>query len=214
MMDITIELKNDKLCLNFQGKEKLLKAHSKTLFSSENIPKVEFYLNERNRPMKIKMLTSDGRIMIFDYDTGPEDLPGPEKESWKQFFGYYRTFFIDLTPLYSTFYTKKGYFTQFTTIDNKEYKLEEKAEGLFFTADGQSIEFKDELLFTPTSIWEKFEPSIDELKLLLESESDNILVSKNGLEELMTILDKTKNVEKVSAIKNLITQYYLENSLE
>jgi len=212
MMDIDIEFKNNGLSFNLQDKEINIKPHTRTLFSSEETPKVEFSLDEKDKPIKVKILTSEGRVLIFDYDSGPEDDSGPNKDIWKQYMGYYRTFYVDKYPLYTTFYTKNGYFTQFTTIGNKEFKLEERAEGLFFTADGQSIEFKDGLLFTPGYIWEKIEPSVNEIKQILDTESDNILVNKIGLEEFMTILDYSDRKDEALEIKELIEKYYPEKS--
>lgn len=208
MMNIVIEFKNNELCFDLQGKDIILKPHSKTIFSSEETPKVVFILNDKEQPIKVKVLTSEGRVLIFDYDNGSEDELGPDKESWKQYLGYYRSTYVDMFPLYTTFYVKNGYLTQFTTIGNQEFKLEERAEGLFFTVDGQNVEFKDEQLFTPANIWHKIEPSVEEIKHLLSIEPDNILVSKIGLEELMTILEKTEKNEAALEIKKLIEENY------
>ena len=212
MMNITIELKDGELGFAFRGKDVSLTPHNDTIFSSDTMPYIEFIIDKEGRPIKMKAITADGRLSIFDYDSGPVDKPGPNKEEWKQFMNIYKTQYIDLAPLYTTFYIKNGYLTQFTTIGDKEFRLEEQGEGLFFTADGQNVTFKEDKLYTASYVWEKNEPSIKEIKDLLENDPDNILVCKIGLVDLVQVYKKLNRETDSDAIKELIEKYYPEES--
>ncbi len=207
MLNIEIKLQEGQLTFNMQGEEYKLIPHSKRQFSSEKIPLVEFDLDESSRPKTIKLVQSNGRIAILDYDSGPMDVFGPNKEQWNEYSSLYKFHYNNIC-LYSTTAIKNGYIHLVTNIGNKVYRLTEDKLGIFFTADGQNVVFEANQLITPANLWIKDDISIEKIKRLLKENPEDIHVKKSSLEELLFIYKVTDQKEKTDQLKKIINETY------
>ncbi|MHA1217424.1 MAG: serine hydrolase domain-containing protein, partial [Candidatus Heimdallarchaeaceae archaeon] len=154
MMDINIELEDQNLIFNYKGEEINLESHSENIFSTKVFPIIEFLKDEDGRPVKLKAIDSTGRIAILDYDSGPLDEKGPNKEEWKKFSNLYRFDFSSFC-FYSYAIIKNGYLHLLTTMGSKDFRLNEFRDNVFFTADGQDVVFEKDRMSMPSSIWVK-----------------------------------------------------------
>jgi CubicO group peptidase (beta-lactamase class C family) len=83
--------------------------------------------------------TNDG--ITWDYNDGPNDSPGPAKPEWKKYVGTYTVELWAQTPIPATIFTKNGYLYLRDNL-GFENRLFEFETGLFFTATGESVDFR------------------------------------------------------------------------
>jgi len=210
MLNIDVKLQDSKLVLFSQGKEFNLEQHSATEFSCKVYPLLTFDLDQSGRPITIELVESSGRITILDYDSGPEDAPGPNNRQWQDYSGIYRYNFGDIA-LYSTTVVRNGYLHLVTNLGNKIYKLSEYQPGLFFTADGQNVIFENNQLIQPSLVWAKDDITLDRINVLLDEKSQDIRVSKVGLGELLFIYE-TLDKKLAKELKDIIDKVYPETT--
>ncbi len=209
MLDIPVKFSDGKLVMSFRGKEMSLTPHSDTIFSSEKMM-VTFDLDEKNRPITIKLTDNSGRIDYLDYDSGSADEAGPDKVEWKQYSDIYKFDYSDFC-LYSTTEVRNGWLYLITSLNNKIYKLSEHKSGIFFTADGQNVFFKNEKLIMPSIQWDKDEKiSIELIKKLLQEDPKHRQVNKTSMQELLFIYEQTDQKEKAKVLKELLEKTYPE----
>ncbi len=207
MLDIPINYIDGKLIMNFRGTEMSLAPHSDTIFSSDTMM-VTFDLDEKSRPITIKLADYSGKIDYLDYDSGPADEVGPGKEEWKQYSNIYRFNYSDFC-LYSTTEVRNGHLHLITSLNNKIYKLSEHKPGIFFTADGQNVFFKNKKLIMPSIQWDKDEQiSVEKIKKLLQEDPKHRQVNKTSMQELLFIYEQTNQKEKAKVLKELIEKTY------
>ncbi|MFX0095204.1 MAG: serine hydrolase domain-containing protein [Candidatus Hodarchaeota archaeon] len=206
MLDVEIKLKGDDLLLIFQGTETVLTPHGDNIFSSPKTPYIRIVQDKKGRPKTLKIINSKGIIFIFDYDSGPLDEFGPNKEEWKKYLGVYRFNFTDFC-LYSAPMIKNGHLKLITTMNSKEFNLYEYKDNIFFTADGQNIIFQKDRIIMPGSIWIKEDISVEKIKKLIEREPKNILVQKISLQEFNEILTSIGRNEEANEIKKIIEDF-------
>jgi len=202
MMDINIELKNEILCFSYNGEEIKLQSHSENIFSSEAFPIVEFFKDENGRPIKIKILDSTGRIAIFEYDSGPLDEIGPDKEERKKFTNLYSLDYGHFR-LYSYVKIKDGNLYLFTSSGSKEFRLYEFQDNVFFTADGQNVVFEKDRMILSGEVWVEDNLDVEKNIRLVEESSDDIQTNKislRGLEEILRWIGKEAEADKISSI--------------
>jgi len=214
MMDIAIELKDGKLTFDFRGKEVELSPRSNTIFSSELTPYVEFYLDEENRPSKVKVITSDGRVAQFDYDSGPADKLGPNKKEWNKLSKIYYYDYLDFCMYSTTTTIKNGYLHLITSLGNKDFLLKEYKPNIFFTVDGQNVIFKDNQIELPSIIWKEDDISIDKIRRLLLEDPKNKKVTKVNLEEILFVFEASNQTYNTKTLKEIIAKYYPEKEKE
>ncbi|MGC9781533.1 MAG: recombinase family protein [Candidatus Heimdallarchaeota archaeon] len=169
------------------------------------------YANENNLLItkEVSEIASgmNGRIAILDYDSGPMDVFGPNKEQWNEYSSLYKFHYNNIC-LYSTTAIKNGYIHLVTNIGNKVYRLTEDKLGIFFTADGQNVVFEANQLITPANLWIKDDISIEKIKRLLKENPEDIHVKKSSLEELLFIYEVTDQKEKTDQLKKIINETY------
>lgn len=207
MLDVEIKILDRQLFFTTQGKEQKLISHSDTEFSSSEYPLVKFTYDTSGKPTTIKLIQSVGRITVLDYDSGPMDEKGPNKEAWKEFNKLYKLEYCGIM-LYSSTIVKNGHLKLATNINNKIYQLKEFEEGVFFTADGQNIIFKDDKLFLPSSTWVVDDITIMKIRDFLKNEPKHIQVTKSSLEELLFIYEATNQNENAEELKKIIKETY------
>ena len=204
ILDIEIKKEKEKLAFTMQGTEHLLESHSDTQFSSEKLPLVEFELDDTGRPKTIKMVQPQGRVTTLDYDSGPKDKFGPNKNYWKEFGIIYRYDYSGIS-LYSSTIIKNGYLHLVTNLGNKILRLDEHQQNIFFTADRQSVIFEENQIILPGSDWKKDDITIKKIKDLLKNDPKNIQVRKESLEELQFIYEATNQQENLDLLKMIIS---------
>ena len=187
MMDINIELKDQNLMFNYRGKEISLESHSECIFSSKVLPIIKFFKDDDGRPIKLKTIDSTGKIEILDYDSGPLDEKGPNKEEWKKFSNLYRLDFSSFC-FYSYTIIKNGYLHLLTTMGSKDFRLNEFRDNVFFTADGQDVVFEEDRMSMSSSIWVKDDVDVEKIIRLTEESPSDTRTNKQSLRELEEIL--------------------------
>ncbi|MHA1446119.1 MAG: serine hydrolase domain-containing protein [Candidatus Heimdallarchaeaceae archaeon] len=202
MMDINIELEDQNLIFNYKGEEINLESHSENIFSTKVFPIIEFLKDEDGRPVKLKAIDSTGRIAILDYDSGPLNEKGPNKEEWKKFSNLYRFDFSSFC-FYSYAIIKNGYLHLLTTMGSKDFRLNEFRDNVFFTADGQDVVFEKDRMSMPSSIWVKDDLDVENIIKLTEESPSDIRTNKQSLRELEEILrwiGKETEADKISSL--------------
>ncbi len=92
-----------------------------------------FFLNPDGSPQYI-LSAFDGRTA--DYNDGPNDKPGPNKPSWTRFEGQYRYTIWGAMSDTVEIRRKNGY------LYYENLKLEERQPGLFFSGNGEALDFR------------------------------------------------------------------------
>lgn len=85
--------------------------------------------------------TYDG--INWDYNDGPNDLPGPAKKEWEKFTGTYVVNYWGQMTAKIDIELKNGYLYGIDPT-GYQYKLLEYEPGLFFTCTGESVDFRGE----------------------------------------------------------------------
>lgn len=210
MLDVPVKYIDGKLIMSFRGIEMPLTPHSNTIFSSDKMKIVKFELDEKNRPITVKLVDNSGKIDYLDYDSGPADEVGLDKEEWKQYSDIYRYYCSDFC-FYSTTEVRNGHLHLISSLNNKIYKLSEYKPGVFFIADGQSVIIKKEKLIMPMFQLDKDEEiSIEKIKKLLQENPKHKQAHKTSMQELLFIYEQTNQKEKAKELKELIEKTYPE----
>ncbi|MHA1481153.1 MAG: serine hydrolase domain-containing protein, partial [Candidatus Thorarchaeota archaeon] len=207
MMDIIVSPENENLTFSFKGKQVILQSHSNYQFSSEGLPLVEFTFDESKRPLTIKLVESDGDITVLDYDSGPADIEGPNKSEWQQYLKQYSFEWAGFR-LYSRPTIKNGDLFLKTTMNSKEYRLYEIGNGVFFTADGSNVTFKDDEFVIDGITWTVDDTSVDTIQKLASSDPDDIRVKEQSLSEFSEILEKMGQVDDAKVVDELKNKLY------
>ncbi|MBN1328590.1 MAG: beta-lactamase family protein [Candidatus Heimdallarchaeota archaeon] len=205
MDDIEVKLNEEKLVVILEGNEFELVPHSENQFSSEKLPVVEFEYNETGRPVTIKIVEPQGRVTYYDYDSGPLDERGPNRNAWKKLNSIYRADYTGVS-LYSSTVVKNGHLYLATNLGNKLYRLYEYKDNLFFTADGQSVKLNEEQLILPGLEFIIDDISISKIKALMEEEKENIQIKKESLEGLMFIYEATEQKNNLEQLKEIYSE--------
>jgi CubicO group peptidase (beta-lactamase class C family) len=207
MTDIDISLKDGKLTFTYQGNEIELVSHSMTKFSSHEIPLVEFSLDEGDRPLTIKLVEPDGDISILDYDSGPADEKGPDRQEWRPYLRLYsydgREFRFYCQPV-----IRNGHLFLISTMNSKEYRLYEYEDGLFFTADGGAVVFREDSIVIFGIEWKPDDTSVDQLKNLVDSNPKDIRIAMQSLNEMSEIMRRTGRIEESLAVDELKSRIF------
>ena len=201
MTNIQVEHLDDKLSFKWQGEPNHLAALSGTEFTSKATPLVEFRLDEKGRPLVLKVLPSNGYTTVLDYDGGPTDPEGPAKPEWNKCLGYYRRDYGVLCWYYAISIVD-GYLFLVTGRDG--FRLSEHEPGLFFTSDAQSVQFTDASMILPDWEYEKEELSAEMIQGLMKSDPSNIRLHETSLDSIVYILGRTGKNDDAIKIKEIM----------
>jgi hypothetical protein len=146
----------------------------------------------------VKVLPENGYTTVLDYDGGPADQEGPDKPEWSRYFGYYMYDYGVLCWYYAV-QLVDGYLFLYTGRDG--FRLQEYRQDLFFTSDGQSVEFAKDSMTLPDGVYKKEMPSADKLKRLKEINPDDIRLHPSSIDSLIDILTHTGEAEEAEEIK-------------
>jgi len=207
MLDVDIENKNGFLIINLRGEEMPLQAHSDSIFSSEKLPLLEFQLDAEGRPITLSFFDMSGQITVLDYDSGPEDSVGPNRAEWKSYFGMY-SFDYGTFRLYSSLVVRNGHLFLISSMNNKEYRLFESDNGIYFTADGQNVVFQDDLFLMPDLTWTRDDVTIEKMKEIHQKGIEDIRLREMSLDEYIQILEKIGDDEGVKEIQKIKNELY------
>ncbi len=208
MLDVDIEHKDGILTINLRGEEIPLQAHSETMFSGEKLPLVEFSLDADGRPLTIRFFDNNGQITVLDYDSGPEDSFGPNRDEWNSYLGMYNSFDYGTTILYASPVVKNGHLFLMSSMDNKEYHLIKFDDGIYFTADGQNVKFQDDTIMMPANTWTRDDVTVEKMKELHQKGIEDIRLRENSLGEYVQILKKIGDDEGAKEIQKIIDELY------
>jgi CubicO group peptidase (beta-lactamase class C family) len=198
MSNINIQHRVGALSFQWQGKPCTLTPYSATEYASEATPLVTFDLDYTGRPLLVKVLPENGYTTVLDYDGGPADQEGPDKPEWSRYFGYYMYDYGVLCWYYAV-QLVDGYLFLYTGRDG--FRLQEYRQDLFFTSDGQSVEFAKDSMTLPDGVYKKEMPSADKLKRLKEINPDDIRLHPSSIDSLIDILTHTGEAEEAEEIK-------------
>ena len=203
MTRIQVKHEDGALGFQYQGKPNKLTPISETEFTSDTTPLITFNLDETGRPITATLLPTNGYTTVLDYDGGPSDLAGPDKPEWRKHLGYYMYDFGVLCWYYAV-QVVDGYLYLATGGDG--FRLTEHASGLFFTSDGQSVEFTQNSLILPDGIYQRETPSAERIKKLMRDNPTDIRLHESSLDSLISILEQTGRSEEVNQIKKLVEE--------
>lgn len=201
MTNIQVEHKDGRMSFKWQGEPNHLAALSGTEFTSKTTPLVKFRLDEKGRPLTLKILPSNGYTTVLDYDGGPADPEGPTKPEWDKYLGYYRRDYGVLCWYYAVSIVD-GYLFLVTGRDG--FRLIEHEPGLFFTSDAQSVQFTDASMILPDWVYEKEELSAEMIQGLMKSDPNNIRLHESSLGFIVSILERTGKNDDANMIKELM----------
>jgi len=197
---IHVKNENGVLIFQYQGEANNLTALSETEFTSEATPLIEFNLDEVGRPKTAKLLPKNGYTTVLDYDGGSSDLTGPDKSEWRRYLGYYIADYGVLCWYYAVKIID-GYLRLLTGSDG--FRLQDYDPGLFFTSDGQSVEFTENSMILPDGMYLKEEPSVDKISELMKFHPDDIRLHESSLDSLINILEETGRSDEAKKIREL-----------
>jgi len=201
MTNIQVEQMDGELSFKWKGEPNHLVALSGTEFTSKTTPLVKFTLDQKGRPLTLKVLPGNGYTTVLDYDGGPDDPEGPTKPEWNKYLGYYRRDYGVLCWYYAISIVD-GYL--FLVTERGGFRLSEHEPRLFFTSDEQSVQFTDASMMLPDWVYEKEELSAEMVQGLMNSDPSNIRLHESSLESIVSILERTGKNDDANVIKELI----------
>ena len=201
MTKIQVEHLDGSLSFKWKGEPNHLVALSGTEFTSKIIPLVKFRLDEKGRPLTLKILSSNGNTTVLDYDGGLADPEGPAKPEWDKYLGYYRRDYGVLCWYYAVSIVD-GYLFLVTGGDG--FRLIEDEAGMFFTSDAQSVQFTDASMILPDWVYEKEELSSELIQGLMKTDPNDIRLHKSSLDSIVSILERTGKNDDANMIKELL----------
>ena len=198
MSNINIQHQDGALSFQWKGEPCTLTPYSATEYASEATPLVTFNLDPSGRPLSVKVLPENGYTTVLDYDGGPADQEGPDRPEWGRHLGYYMYDYGVLCWYYAV-QVVDGYLFLYTGRDG--FRLKEYRPGLFFTSDGQSVEFTEDSMILPDGVYTRETPSAEKLKRLKEINPDDIRLHPLSIDILTEILTRTGEAEEAKEIK-------------
>ena len=203
MTKIHIKHEDGTLGFQYQGKPNKLTPISETEFTSDQTPLITFNLDETGRPITATALPKNGYTTVLDYDGGPSDPAGPDKTEWQRYLGYYM-FDYGVLCWYYAIQVVDGYL--FLATGGDGFRLTEHSLGLFFTSDGQNIEFTKDSIILPDGVYKREEPSAELIKELMRENPEDIRLHSSSLDSLINILERTGRTLEATKIKELIEE--------
>ncbi len=119
-----------------------LRQLSLTSFATEEGDRVSFRLDARGRPLEMQVLDAFGCTRL-PVDHTPSDASGPRRPEWHRHLGIYRMV-EDGLDFYAAVVARGGHLHAVGWMGDA--RLRQHSEGLFFTADGDSVEFRNDTL--------------------------------------------------------------------
>jgi CubicO group peptidase (beta-lactamase class C family) len=135
---LTFRVGDERLNLVRGGKTLPLDAHSPTRFSRGN-ELYEFLLNDRGQPKEVRNYGDNG-VSTWVPNDSTHDLPGPDHPRWRPYLGIY------WAKSYGRDDEKSVSLRNGHLYWNGQLNLTEYRPGLFFTADGDSVDFHGKTL--------------------------------------------------------------------
>jgi len=201
MVNIEVKHLDGALIFQWQDEPNHLTPLSATEFTSKTTPLVRFNLNESGRPLTMKMLPTNGYTTVLDYDGGKCDPHGPDKPEWSKHLGYYR-YDYGVFCWYYAVRVLDGYLFLVTSRDG--FRLHEYEPRLFFTSDGQNVEFTRDSVILPDGVYIKEDLSAESIQRLMDSCPGDIRLHESSLSNLMEILEKTGRADEACKIREII----------
>ena len=199
--NIHVKHQDGALSFQWQGEANQLTPLSGTEFASKATPLVTFSLDESGRPLTVKLLPPNGYTTVLDYDGGPCDPEGPDRPEWGKYLGYYMYDYGVLCWYYAV-EVADGHLHLVTSRDG--FRLREHLPGLFFTADGQSVQLTGDSMVLPNGVCAREEPSVEKIKRLSESSPRDIRLHESSLSNLVEILEVTGRADEAGEVKELL----------
>jgi hypothetical protein len=93
-------------------------------------------------------------------------------------------------------------------MNDKEYHLSRYDAGVYFTADGQNVIFRDDTILMPASTWKRDDITVDKIIQLHQQDVDDIRLRELSLDEYIQILEKIENNNGAEEIKKIKDERY------
>jgi hypothetical protein len=110
-------------------------------------PTDAFFVNEEQEVVRYRFYPATDKAPLhlecsetekdLDWNSGPGDLPGPNKPEWRSLLGKYVIYQWGVRALNVTVDVQNGYLCL-----NDTRLIEEVTPGLFFTSDGEAVDFR------------------------------------------------------------------------
>ena len=149
----------------------------------------------------MNLLPTNGCTTVLDYDGGPSDPEGPDKPEWGKHLGYYRYDYSVLCGYYAV-RVFEGYLFIVTGRDG--FRLTEPEPGMFFTLDGQNVQFIEDSMILLDGVYKREELSIEKIQRLMETSPEDIRLHDSSLNNLVDILERTDRADEARDVKKLI----------
>ena len=195
----------DKPFVIYNNQKFELFSHSPTEFTSTIPIGIKIKTNEKGQPISAKVLMVHGVVLKFEYiGKKKEDLPGPDEESWKKYFGIYTSNYLG-DDIYVGVGTDNGHLT--VNFGGKK-RLEKFQENLFFTDDGRAVKFSDnELNYDNISLLKINSPTKKIKEILARNPKDRNLEKRNFV-EIQKTLEFLGNEEELITLKKIYEELY------
>jgi CubicO group peptidase (beta-lactamase class C family) len=158
-----------------------LRPMAPTTFVTDGGDRVTFHLDEQGRPIEMQILEAFGCTRL-PVDHTPSDSPGPSRPEWRPYLGVYRVV-EDGLDFYAAVVVRHGHLH----VDGwmGDARLREHEAGLFFTADGDSVEFRPgALTWGGGAVHERADDALREVSELAETGSTGPRVAVGALMRL------------------------------
>jgi hypothetical protein len=157
MVNIVFE-NNQLIRYNQNGEELILYPQSELEFLTETGSKISFELDDQQKVKYLKW-KMDKLFFKLKYNDSLVEETGPNEKGLEKYVGIYQYL------LYGTYYyTALGIFNGYLYIyDTTKTKLKKHQEELYFTADGESLQLKNDEVRYANVAYTKVELNLDEL---------------------------------------------------
>ncbi|NHJ47577.1 MAG: beta-lactamase family protein [Asgard group archaeon] len=198
MQNIVLE-ENKLVCYDEYGKKTILYTQDELEFLTETGSKITFELDEHQKAKYLKW-KNEKYFFKVKYNDSLDEQFGPNEKEWEKCVGIYQ-YLMYGTYYYAALGVFNGYLYYYNTT---KMKLEKHAENHYFTADGESLEFKNNEVRFGNVSYTKIDLNFDDLLAEYKSNEHKkhtykrpimslvgILYWKNGFKEAYEFLLKT-----------------------
>lgn len=177
-----------------------LRAVERMTFVTEDGSRVTFHLNEQGRPAEMQTVDASGCTRL-PVDHTPFDAPGPDRPEWQPYLGVYRIV-EDGLDFYAAAVVRHGHLHVDGWMGNA--RLREHEQNLFFTADGDSVEFRPgAFAWGAGAVHERADDALREVSELAEAGSTGPRVAVGALMRLCDAYRAVGDEDRARAVLEL-----------
>ncbi len=169
-------------------------------FVAESGDRVTFDLDRAGRPVEMQVLNAFGCTRL-PVDHAPFDAPGPDRPEWRRYVGIYRIV-EDGFDFYAAVVVRQGHLHVVGWMGDA--RLREHGLDLFFTADGDSVEFSsNSFAWGSGAVHERNDSALREVADLAETEPASRRLTVGSLMRLCDAYRAMGDEETAGAVLEL-----------